>query len=353
MGKYTLPPIQGSSKKIKKATYSWTKLTNKARKDMALKAGLWQMSPKRLHELGLKNASRKKVKKVLSSHIRIKPIKSSNESGGVSADENVRTNIQTSEAARMTADESDMAFHQRSHQGVLIWKTGSATLSKYGDTGDTSEPVSGHTPGIKHSQSGGTTGAMTKEHGRRDDFRNEVVRKTLSDSSRTDMDISTIGKLSSVQLFSSPREELNTTSTAVEKSTSPIYSVFKDVGQVSGITGKKNFSELVERVHTARETDKMYSAKMLMSSGYTNLVPEDHQRILTATDGNVDKAMQVLHSESLNAKSTIRFNTALSSQTDRLDQSSLREMNSAPPSSRPRALSLPRRVTRPTVSFGD
>jgi hypothetical protein len=60
--------------------------------------------------------------------------------------------------------------------------------------------------------------------------------------------------------------------------------------------------------------------------------------------------MRLLHAESISQSPTMTFNTATSSQTDRLDQHSLGEM-SKKTVGRPRALSDPRRVNAPKFDF--
>ncbi len=110
------------------------------------------------------------------------------------------------------------------------------------------------------------------------------------------------------------------------------------------------FDTFIERVQIVRETDRMHTAKNLLISGYHNLVPETHRDLLVQTKGNVDEAMKLLHQESSNPKSTIKFNTATHSQTPRLDLQSLREMSQDKHLTR-RPLSPVRRVKDPIFKF--
>lgn len=356
-------PKQTTVQKLQKAIYA--AFQNKPGKHdfaselmtkVADEAGLWQMSALRQKSL---MSSRKKFLGTLkpkSTDIRISAVRGSNETSGVSADENVRTQVQRDKRGQMSTDEASMVYTQRSHQGVLVWKTDSPSLSQYGVSTDTSEPLAAHTPGMKHNQLPGTSGAITKEHGTRDGVRQGAVMKTLSDSQRDEADAAIMGKLATIQLFMSPREELQQTKTTVSGNTgNPVYSVFQDIGQISGPSRQKNFDELTERMQTARETDKMHAAKMMLTSGRESLVPPIYKNILSHTEGDVGKAMNLLHEQSTASKPVITFNTATHSQTDRLDQQSLREMNTQAQNptitTRPRALSDPRRITRPTVDL--
>jgi hypothetical protein len=288
--------------------------------------GLWQMGGQRLTSLSKQRPTFIKSTSPKSTDIRIKAVTQATENWGISADENVRTEFQRTKRAKMGDNEAETVFNQRSHQGALIWKTDSPSLSQYGDKTDPSQPLSGHTPGIKTQNVGGTTGALTKEHGTRDSRREKILSKTFEDSSRGEHDLAIMSKLATVQLFMSPKEELETTRPQVSKSKTPIFSQFKDIGDISGgNTG--NFDKLTDRVQTVRETDKMHTAKNLLIRGYNNLVPETHKQLLVQANGDVGEAMRLLHKESSDSQSKIKFNTSTHSQTPRLDLQSLREMS--------------------------
>jgi len=288
--------------------------------------GLWQMGGQRLDSLKKQLPTFIKNKSPKSTDIRIKAITQSTEKWGISADENVRTEFQRSKRFKMGDDEAETAFNQRSHQATLIWKTDSPSLSQYGDKTDSSQPLSGHTPGIKTQDVSGTKGALTKEHGTRDPRREKILSKTFDDPNRGEHDLSIMSKLATVQLFMSPKEELETIRSNVGKSKTPIYSQFKDIGDISGgNTG--NFDKLVNRVQTVRETDKMFTAKNLLISGYDSLVPETHKELLVKAKGDVKEAMRLLHQESIDTKSKVKFNTSTHSLVPRLDLKSLREMS--------------------------
>jgi hypothetical protein len=295
-------------------------------KDSVNETGLWQMSGPRLTSLSKQLPTFLGTKSPKSTDIRIKAITKDTENWGISADENVRTQFQSSKRSKMGDDEAETSFNQRSHQGTLIWKTDSPSLTQYGDKTDSSQPLSGHTPGIKTQNVGGTTGALTKEHGTRDPRREKILSKTFEDPNRGDFDLPIMSKLATVQLLMSPKEELETTKSQVGKSKTPIFSQFKDIGDISGgNTG--NFDKLTDRVQTVRETDKMFTAKNMLISGYDSLVPDTHKQLLQQAKGDVGEAMRLLHQESSNPQSKIKFNTSTHSQTPRLDLQSLREMS--------------------------
>lgn len=288
--------------------------------------GLWQMRGQRLTSLDKQLPTFLGTTSPKSTDIRIKAITQSTENWGISADENVRTQFQRTKRSKMGTEEAESVFNQRSHQGTLIWKTGSPSLTQYGDKTDTSQPLSGHTPGIKSQNVVGTTGALTKEHGTRDPRREQILARTFGDPQRGNHDLAIMSKLATVQLFMSPKEELETVRTQVGQSSTPIYSQFKDIGDISGgNTG--SFDTLAERVQIVRETDKMHSARNLLISGYNNLVPETHKQLLMQAKGDVGSAMRLLHQESSDPQSKIKFNTSTHSQTPRLDLQSLREMS--------------------------
>ena len=311
--------------------------------------GLWQMGGQRLTSLDKQLPTFLGTTSPKSTDIRIKAVTQSSENWGISADENVRTEFQRTKRSKMGTEEAETAFNQRSHQGTLIWKTGSQSLSQYGDKTDTSQPLSGHTPGIKSQNVGGTTGALTKEHGTRDPRREQILAKTFGDPQRGEHDLAIMSKLATVQLFMSPKEELETVRTQVSQSKTPIYSQFKDIGDISG-TNTSSFDTFVERVQTVRETDKMHTAKNLLISGYHSLVPETHRDLLVKAKGDVGEAMKLLQQESSNPKSSITFNTATHSQTPRLDLQSLHEM-SQDTTLPQRPLSPVRRVKDPHFKF--
>ncbi len=288
--------------------------------------GLWQMGGERLKSLKKQLPTFIKSKTPKSTDIRIKAITQSTENWGISADENVRTEFQRTKRAKMSDDEAETVFNQRSHQGTLIWKTGSLSLSQYGDKTDTSEPLSGHTPGIKTKNVGGTSGALTKEHGTRDSRREKILSKTIEDPKRGEHDVAIMSKLATVQLFMAPKEELETVRPKISKSKTPVYSQFKDISDISGSNAGK-FDKLINRVQTVREIDKMHSARNLLSGGYDTLVSETHRELLVKAKGDVGEAMKLLQQESNNPQSTVKFNTSTHSQTPRLDLQSLREMS--------------------------
>jgi hypothetical protein len=288
--------------------------------------GLWQMGGERLKSLKKQLPTFVKSKTPKSTDIRIKAITQSTENWGISADENVRTEFQRNKRFKMGDDEAETVFNQRSHQATLIWKTDSPSLSQYGDKTDSSQPLSGHTPGIKTQDVGGTKGALTKEHGTRDPRREKILSKTIDDPNRGEHDLSIMSKLATIQLFMSPKEELETVKSKVGKSKTPIYSQFKDIGDISG-SNTGNFDKLVNRVQTVRETDKMFTAKNLLISGYDTLVPETHKELLVKAKGDVGEAMRLLHEESSDPQSKVKFNTSTHSQVPRLDLKSLREMS--------------------------
>ena len=295
-------------------------------KDSVNETGLWQMNGQRLISLDKQRPTFLGTMSPKSTDIRIKAITKDTENWGISADENVRTEFQRNKRSKMGKDEAETSFNQRSHQGTLIWKTDSPSLIQYGDKTDSSQPLSGHTPSIKTQNVVGTTGALTKEHGTRDPRREKILSKTFEDPNRGDFDLPIMSKLATVQLFMSPKEELETTKSVVGKSKTPIFSQFKDIGDISG-SNTGNFDNLTDRVQIVRETDKMFTAKNLLISGYDNLVPETHKQLLQQAKGDVGKAMQLLHQESNDPQTKIKFNTSTHSQTPRLDLQSLREMS--------------------------
>lgn len=311
--------------------------------------GLWQMGGERLKSLKKQLPTFVKSKTPKSTDIRIKAITQSTENWGISADENVRTEFQRTKRAKMGDDEAETVFNQRSHQGTLIWKTDSLSLSQYGDKTDSSQPLSGHTPGIKTQDVGGTKGALTKEHGTRDPRREKILSKTIDDPNRGEHDLSIMSKLATVQLFMSPKEELELVKPKVKQSKTPIYSQFKDIGDISG-NNAGSFDKLVNRVQTVRETDKMFTAKNLLISGYDTLVPETHKELLVKAKGDVKEAMRLLHQESSDPQSKLKFNTSTHSQVPRLDLKSLREMSKDKnPTQRP--LSPVRRIEEHDFKF--
>lgn len=315
--------------------------------------GLWQMDSTRQSSLKSQLPTFLGTKTPSDDDIRIKAVTGSNEHWGVSADENVRTQFQRDNRKDMGKDEAEMAFNQRSHQGTLLWSTQSPSLTQYGKEGDSSKPLSAHTPGFKKENAPGTKGALTKEHGTRDVLRQEIVSKTFSDTQRKEGDTAIIGKLGAIQLFMSPKEELMTRQKEVEQSPTELHSIFKDIGRVDGSSNTGNFEKLANRVQTVRETDKMHAAKSLLVAGYGSMVSPEHQQLLTQAKGDVGEAMKLLHQESTSKTPSIAFNTKSSSDTERLDQKSLREMSTqgTTTKTRPRALSSPRIVLDPSFKF--
>lgn len=281
-----------------------------------------------------------------AGNIRIKPITGATERWGVSSDENVRTQILSSSAGKLGGREKRWAYHQRSHQGVLVWRTRSRVLRKtYGeDVGTPKHGIASHTPGIKTQVVGGTKGALTDEHGTRDNLRAAAVNKTLGDGSRGWLDLATMGKLATIQLMMSPQEELALSRSSVTAHGSQdIHSVFPSIGKVSRTKG---FDQLSGTVHEVREREKLVAATMLLKAGRNNLVPEGHKQLLTHSGGDVDGALEYLRHKSAKSKTSFEFNTGKYSRTDRLDERSLRRMDrdAGKGRDRSRALSPPRRL---------
>jgi hypothetical protein len=342
------PPLTQQQKPLPSFDFSTFSL-----KDTGNQMGLWQMDATRQSSLKSQLPTFLGTTKPSDGDIRIKAVTGSNESWGVSADENVRTQFQRDNRKGMKTDEAEIAFNQRSHQGTLLWSTESPSLTQYGKEGDSSQPLSAHTPGFKKENAPGTKGALTKEHGTRDALRQEIVSKTFSDSQRGEGDTAIIGKLGAIQLFMSPKEELMTRQKEVEQSSTELHSIFKDIGRVDGTAHSTEFEKLANRVQTVRETDKMHAAKSLLVSGYDSLVSPEHKQLLTQAKGDVGEAMKLLHQESTSKTPSITFNTKTSSDTERLDQKSLREMSTqgTTTKTRPRALSSPRIVVDPSFKF--
>lgn len=297
---------------------------------------------------GRMNALRKRIdkykKRQVAANIRIDAIKGKTERWGVSADENVRTQILRTKFKSMGKRERRWAYFQRSHQGVLVWRTRSRVLRKiYGiDPGKGRHAIASHTPGIKTQVSPGTKGAITEEHGTRDRLRAGAVEKTLADPKRHYMDTAIVGKLATVQLMMSPQSEFDKSKASVTAPGAPaIHSVFPSVGKVSTPAG---FDKLSSTVHEVREREKIVSAFMLRKAGRDNLISKGHKRLLKKAK-DVDSALEHLRKKSTKKKTSFSFNQASYSATDRLDERSLRRMNRrAGKGKRTRALSPPRRV---------
>ena len=321
--------------------------------DTAVKdMGTWQMNDSRMDDLDDTFADYQSKKTVASTDIRIGAETSSGQGWGTSADENVRTQTLRDSKNKMSANEQELSFYQRSNQGGLVWKTGSSSLTQYGDKTDTSVPISAHTPGVKSKQVAGTAGAKTKEHGRRDIRRASIVSTTMSDTSRKDTDVPLMAKAATVQLMQSPKEELDTVKTQTQSHSEPLYSIWNDIGDVAD-SSKSGFEDLTQRVQTVRETDKMHVALGLLSSGRESLVPDQHKQLLTQAKGDVTKAMGLLEQQSKSSTPSMALNTATSSQTTRLDSASLGQMatdNTKTPGTH-RPLSPPRPVRDPGFDF--
>ncbi|WP_146742308.1 hypothetical protein [Oleiagrimonas sp. MCCC 1A03011] len=283
-------------------------------------SGLWHMDSTQLGLLDKQRPTFLSTTSPKSSDIRITSSTGFNQQWGNSADENVRTQLQRDQRKHMTRDEAETVFNQRSQQSALVWKTGSETLTQYGDESDTSEPISAHTPGVKHEVIGGTKGAMTKEHGRRDMRRQSIVKTTLDDEDRGPHDTAIMSRLATIQLMQSPKEELQTVKSQVLSSKKPIFSQFTDIGQVSGKTNGPKFDSFTDRLQVIRETDKMHAAKSLLARGLDELVPDTHKTLLSQSKGSVSGAMKLLHKQSTSSKPSITFNTKPKSDTERLDR---------------------------------
>ena len=317
-----------------------------------MEMGAWQMNPSRRKDLDNTFSGYSSKSSVQSSNIRIGSEKTSGQGWGNSADENVRTQSLRDKKSKMTKPEQELSFYQRSHQGGLVWKTGSSSLTQYGDKADISVPISAHTPGVKSKHVGGTAGAKTKEHGRRDSRRESVVATTLNDPNRLDTDVPVMSKLATVQLMQSPKEELDTTKPKVQSFSDPLYSIWDDIGDITD-KSSPGFENLGQRVQTIRETDKMHSALNMLATGRESLVPDQHKQLLTQAKGNVSQAMKLLEQQSKSTAPNMTFNTATSSQTTRLDSTSLGQMaveNTKKPGTH-RPLSPPRHVEDSTYEF--
>jgi hypothetical protein len=295
-----------------------------------------------------RKAIRHNFKKYKSSQtaatVRIGAITGTRESWGVSADENVRTQILRTKFNSMTKREARWAYHQRSHQGVLVYRTNSRTLRKtYGTALKTPRHgISAHTPGIKTQVVKGTKGALTEEHGTRDNLRAQAVEKTLSDPKRHYLDTATMGKLGTIQLMMSPQEEFSKARKSVTSGSTTIHSVFPKIGEVSK---KRGFDRMASTVNRVREREKLVSATMLQKAGRDNLVPAPHKKLLKRNHGDIDGAMDMLERKSQKTSTSFPFNSASYSKTDRLDERSVRRMDrDAGNNKRARALSPPRRI---------
>ncbi|WP_432467850.1 hypothetical protein [Agarivorans sp. Z349TD_8] len=316
--------------------------------------GLWQMSQSRQAQLSKQLPSYIARQSPRSTDIRIKANTGNMEDWGVSADENIRTQIQRDKRSQMTDSEAEMAFNQRSHQGALVWKTNSPTLLMYGDHTDNSEPLSAHTPGLKSLQVKGTKGAKTKEHGTRDTRRGKIVMQTLTDPKRKPSDLAIIGKLATVQLFQSPAEELQTSKLQMQNMPQARFSVFSDIGDITD-SHSQNFDKLAQRQQVVRETDKMHIAKNLLIAGRDSLVPATHKHLLSSAQGDVGKAMDLLHQQSISQQPNITFNQHPSSQTTRLDLSSLGQMDTQNQAKAQQNIPLSpvRKIKSPKFTFTD
>ncbi|MDE2154560.1 MAG: hypothetical protein KGJ32_01500 [Xanthomonadaceae bacterium] len=308
------------------------------------KTGMYTMDPARRSSLRV-NFKRYR-QKPLSSNIRIKALTGAHERWGVSADENVRTKILRTQFGSMGKREARAAYHQRSHQGVLVWRTGSRVLRKtYGlDPNKPKHAIAAHTPGLKTQVTGGTKGAITEEHGTRDNLRADAVMKTLADPKRHRLDVAAMGKLATVQLFMSPQEELKRVRTSVTAPNAPtVHSVFPGIGKVSR---SKGFDRLTGTVHEVREREKLVAASMLLAAGRRHLVSPQHKRSLDRGNGDIDEALEYQRRKSAKANTSFSFNKKRYSATDRLDHRSLRRMdrNASHGGDRSRALSPPRRL---------
>lgn len=267
-------------------------------------------------------------------NIRISAITTPTEQWGISADENVRTQLLRTNAGQFTSAEAEYAYKQRSHQGGLVYKTNSdvveTTYAKPLKKAKT--PIAAHTPGLKTQVSPGTTGAIAAEHGTRDALRKTGVETTLDDQQRGDYDVGLVGKAGTLQLLISPAEELDLIKSAVTSGATTIHSVLSDIDVISDPAG---FESLLELVQDTRELEKLELASELIRHGRGALVPTEQRQLLNRVNGNPVLALEELRKESFDPSSTFPFNSTLYSQTGRLDQQSLRESHEAAETGQP------------------
>jgi hypothetical protein len=228
---------------------------------------------------------------------------------------------------------------------VLVWRTNSRVLRKtYGvNPGKGRHAIASHTPGIKTQVVAGTKGAITEEHGTRDNLRAAAVEKTLADPKRHYLDTAIMGKLGTVQLMMSPQPELDKAKASVTGAGAPtVHSVFPSIGEISK---KKGYRRLSSTVHEVREREKIVAAFMLRKAGHKHLITKGHRLLLKRTK-NPDEALEYLRKKSAKANTTFPLNKASYSATDRLDERSLRRMDrrAEKGKKRARALSPPRSV---------
>lgn len=265
---------------------------------------------------------------------------------GIGMDEHVATRLQTTKskwAALSTSDAEDISG-ARSRTADLVWPTG-----------DPSNPIAGHTPGIKWQPVSGTTSAITTGHSGRDTARESAVNTTHADISSPSRarDTALMGSLATIKHMTTPAAELRTAKTDTAKLTVPRYSALTNT---KDLRNPSHFEEMVDHVQEARERLKWETASVMKADPRLSpLVPPTIDSYLGTHGNDPLVAMDKFRYDTHNAWIAPPINTAPRSDTEDLSKSSLHTMaTTAATGTRRRALSdarlLP--VTIPTNARG-
>jgi hypothetical protein len=258
---------------------------------------------------------------------------------GTGLDENIATRLlkDSSNWKSITNDQAEDVFNARSRTADLIW----ATKKPIGNLVPGSwEPISGHTPSVKKKLVGGTTAAITVEHGTRDNIRESAIDKTRLDTTSPNLfgDLSVMGTLATIKYMASPSTELETAKQDMSKMPSPRY---------TALTGKKdirdsnNFDEMVQHVQEERERKKWEIASVMKGdSRLSSLVPPTMNNYLGTFGNNPLQAMESFRYDTHNSWFAPPVNRSLHSDTEDLTQHSLNTMVTTTQTTQRRARAL-------------
>lgn len=230
-------------------------------------------------------------------------------------------------ATRTQKKASNWNHHQPSvGEAGEVFGTRSRTVELIWATGDPAEPFAGHTPSFKRAAVGGTTAAITKQHGTRDRTRDDAVETTRADMSSPGRhgDTARMGALATLKHMASPSTELESAHAQLTPSHGPRY---------AALTGNNDlqtpvhFHNMVDHVQEGRERGKWEVASSMRSSPRLSpLVPPVMSSYLHAHGNDPVRAMNTFRHDLHHGTFAPPVNTSLHSATDDLTAQSLHGM---------------------------
>lgn len=243
---------------------------------------------------------------------------------GIGLDENIAKRLLETRThfTGINKTQAKAIFGARSRTSDLVWRNsppGGAPAA------GTWEPITGHTPSIKHQLVAGTKAALTSGHNTRDNNRESAIDATINDATSPNRfgDIMVMSSLATIKHMASPSTELNLAKAEMAAMPHPRYAALTGNGD---LRQPKHFDSLVDHVQEARERKKWEVGAVMHTDNRLGALVPPVIRSYLGTHGNDPLKAMESYRKDVHGWFAPPVNTSVTSDTRNLDTKSLHQM---------------------------